>query len=350
MKGQEIINHIVRAKMPDREQVRENCHRQAVGGTVKKRSAWITRVVPVTACAAVLVLCIWAIPGLFSTPIVNTPTEQPPNNPVDSDANTIIPGLPDEVWPDESERGIYIPAIELPTNTDGVEFDMIGLFIYQGRIYTQAAWYYNDDAQYIKENLVGERIGFAKGNINEWSTQDEYATEFAGSAHGYVYTVKGYDESFRLCMTESYTDDDGNDIQWVNFYERLNGIGLGHGHNLFEDRLHLSDNWSHVKYQRNDDWHYSRNNFNDLTGVTDDDIAVFINAMYDGMFENVHETFDINDFYKNGNQTHLYVYMNDGTVIELRLFEGGYVGYQHLGWYFVKIPGEAFDTVFNACT
>lgn len=29
--------------------------------------------------------------------------------------------------------------------------------------------------------------------------------------------------------------------------------------------------------------------------------------------------------------------------------EGGYVGYGPLGWYFVQIPGDAFDAVFIAC-
>jgi len=150
-------------------------------------------------------------------------------------------------------------------------------------------------------------------------------------------------------MTGSYTDDDGNDIEWVNFYERLNGIGLGHGHNLFEGRLHLSGNWDHVQYIRHDDWYYSRDNFKDLTSVTDDDIAEFVNALYDGWFEYVYETVGNTFYYPGREQVLLYFYMNDNTVVELRLFEGGYVGYQPLGWYFVKIPGEAFDRIFNAC-
>ena len=41
--------------------------------------------------------------------------------------------------------------------------------------------------------------------------------------------------------------------------------------------------------------------------------------------------------------------LTDGTVIPLRLIEGGYVGYGALGWYFVRIPGEVFDAVYDAC-
>ena len=288
---------------------------------------------PVAAC---LIIAIAVIVPTFFKNGVNDPILNPPNN---GDNSSMQAG----------ERGIYIPAIELPGKTDGSVMSMIGLFVYQGHIYTQASRYYNEAAEYIKENLVGEKIGFSIGNIDEWSTQDEYAFEFAGTVYGDVYSVKGYDESFRLCMMESYTDDNGNDVQWVNFYERLNGIGLGHGHNLFEDRLKLSDNWNHVQYQPHDDWDYDRNNFCNLTGITDDDITGFVNALYDGWVENVFETTGNNNFYANNNQSHLYFYMNDTTVIELRLFEGGYVGYQHLGWYFVKMPGEAFQKIFNAC-
>ena len=41
--------------------------------------------------------------------------------------------------------------------------------------------------------------------------------------------------------------------------------------------------------------------------------------------------------------------LSDGTTVELRLIEGGYVGYQELGWYFVKMPGDVFDAVLAAC-
>ena len=49
-------------------------------------------------------------------------------------------------------------------------------------------------------------------------------------------------------------------------------------------------------------------------------------------------------------QGHLFFHMSDGTTVELRLIEGGYVGYQGLGWYFVKMPGAAFDAVLAACS
>jgi len=42
MKGQEVINHIIKEKMPDREYVRENCkHQSTVNSKVSQRSIWL---------------------------------------------------------------------------------------------------------------------------------------------------------------------------------------------------------------------------------------------------------------------------------------------------------------------
>ena len=53
--------------------------------------------------------------------------------------------------------------------------------------------------------------------------------------------------------------------------------------------------------------------------------------------------------YDSAVQGHLFCALSDGTTVELRLIEGGYVGYQELGWYFVKMPGDVFDAVLAAC-
>ena len=355
MNGQEIISHIVKAKMPDKEQVRENCHRHAFKDAGKKRSPWVKRIVPTCACAVVAIIAVLAFVrnGLFNTTTPTAANDKPPfqavehtpSAPGDNGQNT--PGV---LTPAETKEGIYIPAIELPENANGTAADMIGFFVYQGHIYTQAAWYRGGDAEFIKKTLVGEKIGYAKGNIDEWSTHDDYAFELAGSVCGDVYTVKGYDESFRLCMIGTFTYDDGHeDEEWISFYERLNDIRLAFGLDLFGDRLGIRDNRNSVRYKLHDDWNYGRDIFNSLIGIADDDIAAFVDMLYQGRFEYVYETVGDTFYYSEREQAHLYIYMDDNTVVELRLFEDGYVGYQHLGWYFVKIPGEAFDTIFEAC-
>ena len=75
----------------------------------------IYRYAGLAACAAVILLCVWAIPVLLNTPVEDNPngtvsisstdphnggqTDNITNLPSDSD--TIIPGLPDEEWPTE---------------------------------------------------------------------------------------------------------------------------------------------------------------------------------------------------------------------------------------------------------
>jgi hypothetical protein len=336
MKGKEIITHSVRAEMPDMEQLKKNSIRQAKEKTVIKRAALAKYLLP-AASLVCIIAAVLAYPGLNNR---FTGNHKNPDAQIDrthsGDNNP-------------AASGIHIPAIELPKSTSGLSTDMLGLFVYQGRIYTQSAWYYNEEADAVK-NLIGDRVGYATGTIDEWSEQEDYSVELAGSVAGDIYTVNGYDPAFRLCMTGSYTDDNGALVEWINFYENLNNITLETGADLFGDRLMLRENRNQVKTQTHDNWNapVSPPVFNDLTDVTDDDIDAFINTLYDSAFEYVYETVGEN-FYFSESQAHLYFEMNDRSTVELRLFEGGYVGYQHLGWHFVKMPGSSFDVIFNAC-
>ncbi|MDR1068437.1 MAG: hypothetical protein LBL36_04240 [Clostridiales Family XIII bacterium] len=251
---------------------------------------------------------------------------------------------------DPAGKGVFIPAIELPENTDDAHGLRLGSFIYQGRIYGHALNFNMVDKTLAVEDLVGEWIGFAKGYLYDYegSKPEDYAEEFAGTVSGDVYTVRGYDPEFRLCMKESSTDDDGNYFERVEFYENLNGIHLMTGADLFGDRLKLRGNWTQIKFQQHDDWNWGRNILNDLTGVSDNEINAFIDELYSSDFEEISTTID-NDFFDESR--HVYFYMNDNTVIGLRLFGSGYVGYESLAfgwWYVVKMPGEAFDKIFTA--
>ena len=125
------------------------------------------------------------------------------------------------------DAGVYIPAIELPETQDGLAMDMIACVVYNGAVYTQGAWLEDASA------LLGEYLGRATGGIDEWSDESEYGVEFAGTVAGELYAVKGYDTGFRICCL----NDDGSAL----LLERLNGITLDTGADLFETRLHLPE-------------------------------------------------------------------------------------------------------------
>lgn len=245
-------------------------------------------------------------------------------------------------------NGVFIPARELPKSSEDAMMDMIGLIVYQGRIYTQGPEYFGENAEKTM-SLVGDHLGTAKGNIDEWSSQEEYATELASTIGGEVYSVKGYDTGFRICTCMEVPDENGQTKLWVQFYECLNGITLTKGSDLFETRLKISGRIQKIEYQTHEDWDYAKENYHEV-------------SLDAGAWDQFMEQVDACDFvythdpkapaeqsiYRN-HQAHVTLTLEDGSQVRLRLFEGGYVGYEPLGWYFVKIPEDIFNKVYEAC-
>jgi len=219
---------------------------------------------------------------------------------------------------------------------------MIPFFTYQGRRYTAASNYRVNEVPAIRE-LIGEKVGYAPGNINEQSGRGEYAVELSGSISGDVYTVNGYSEQFRLCTVSGNV---------VIFFEAFNSDEMVYGSDLFGDCLQLADKWEQVKYVAHSQWdttHPSEYVYRDLQSVSEEDVLSFLTELYASGFENIYESTERGGFYATNNQAHLYFFQDDNTRIDLRMIQGGYVGYEHFIWHFVKMPGEAFNVMFNAC-
>ena len=298
----------------------ENC-------TVKKNKAWL-KWGALAACLCLVVLGSVVIPKITN--------KNPASIPAVDDGQT-----------GNSSHAIYTDRIMLPECTDSdsdeVKADMIGCLVYKGHVYTQGASY-NDDISAV-EHLVGDYIGEAKGTLDEWSMQDDYATEFASTYSGPVYTVKGYDEDFRLCIYVQCGDE-----KWLQFLDNFDGIRLTTGKDLFDDRFHIKGNVTDVHYLTHYDWDYvgvTEHTYKKLS-ITDEQFNEFIDVLCESPFERI----DYSEnpiFYETEVQGHLYLDMNDGTRVELRLMDGGYVGCAELGWFFVRMPGDIFDTVLSSC-
>ncbi|MGI6027769.1 MAG: hypothetical protein ACOX7G_12500 [Candidatus Scatomorpha sp.] len=233
--------------------------------------------------------------------------------------------------PAEADDGIHIPAIELPEPADGLAVDMIACVVYDGAVYTQGEQLDN------AAPLLGEYLGRATGSLDEWSRESDYV-EFAGTMSGELYTVVGYDPGFRICCLGG----DGSAL----LLERLNGITLNTGADLFDTRLHLAERMEGVTYLTHSDWNDAVYDFKPL-GLDEGTVSSFLDELCAGKFVYTWETDP--DIYDRAVQGHLFFAMSDGTTVELRLIEGGYVGYQNLGWCFVKMPGAVFDAVLAAC-
>ncbi len=250
---------------------------------------------------------------------------------------------------DNTDTGVYIQPLELPKNSSASRYSMIGLVVYKGGIYTQAESYFGNEAKQI-DKLVGKHLGYATGSIDEWSSKDEYSEEFASSMAGNVYEVIGYDTDFRICIRKELENENGEKQPVIYFLERLNGITLQTGADLFETRLKISGRISSVQWQSHDDWDYDKGNIQNAV-IDDTLLKEFLKQIDNGSFVYTWKA-DAKEktVYDTQNRAHIFLTMEDGTVIRLQLFEGGYVGYDALGWYFVQIPSEVFDSVFNACT
>ena len=165
---------------------------------------------------------------------------------------------------------------------------------------------------------------------------------------GKVYAVKGYDTDFRICIREEVEDENGDPTLWIQFLERLNGITLNTGADLFENRLHMQGRVKSIQWQSHDDWNSGGENMQDvnLDSACWED---FLNEIDNEKFVYTWTDDADKSIYDTPNQAHLILTMEDGTIVRLRMMEGGYVGYDALGWYFVQIPGETFDAVYAAC-
>lgn len=322
MKGNEFLNKLEGLDADLIEQAADNERRTSVGKKMIFRIA---------AAAAAILLVVGGTVLLWP--------KDAPQSTGDTDGTQGTVSTPALV-----QGGVYIPPIELPESEDGVSMAMIGLVVYKGRIYTQAGFLSQCDDETISR-YVGEHLGTATGTIDEWSEQSEYEKEFASNIAGEVYTVNGYDPSFRICV--KWTNDEGVCIE---FFENLNGITLSRGEDLFGDRLHLAEGYVSVEYQPHEDWDWGTGNFLPLD-LPRETVDALLADVYNAEFRPLGQ--EDSDVYKLP-QAHLWFHMTDGTTVGLRLFEGGMCQYasndfSSFGAVILPISGEAFDAVMAAC-
>ena len=246
-------------------------------------------------------------------------------------------------------EGLKVPALSVPEPKEWAMCDMIGTLVYKGGIYTQTDNMYMDMEAEQKEALLGEYLGHATSSLDEWSSFEEYSKEFASTYEGDVYSVKGYDPQFRVCV-RCEAEYDGEKHLSLFFLERLNDITINTGYDVFEVRLKVREKYVSCKWESHDDWDNARNIYHDLE-LDDETWGRFMDMVDTCKFVYTWDP-DTNSssIYRTDNQIHLYIQLDDGLKVHMRLIEGGYVGYQGLGWYFVKIPEDIFNKVYEACS
>ncbi len=253
-------------------------------------------------------------------------------------SDKFIDKRPDATLNTENSRtAVNIPKTELPKDTNStIKMDMIGLIVYQGRIYTQTDTKVSVESA---ENLLDEKLGTTKGNIDEWSKQDDYAVEFASTVGEQdVYSVKGYDKSFRI-MT--YLKQNGT-LHDAQFYECLNGITVKTGADVF-DKMKVENNIKAARYEDFESWNYGKQQYKEIANIKA--LNSFLNELKNTIpykQESMSYLFESQD----ESQKFVYVILNDGCQVQLRLFKGGYIHYGFLPVFF-KMENEAFNALWN---
>jgi len=235
----------------------------------------------------------------------------------------------------EQNKGIYIPEIKLPSDTEPAA-KMMGLIVYQGRLYLQSS---SADVVNNADKLVGKKLGTTKGNLTEWSTQSDYAVELASTIGVQdVYTVKGYDKSFRI-MT--YGKLSGQ--TYADLFECLNGITVKTGNDVF-GKFEIENNIDSINYEDFDSWNSGKDYYKTLTRF--DQFASFLAALENSIpleQESLSYLFTETDL---TSPKFLQVKLKDGTEVNLRLFKDGYVYYNGINIVF-KVEDSAFTGLWN---
>lgn len=240
---------------------------------------------------------------------------------------------------DTTSNAVTIPTVELPKSPSAeIKGRMLPLFVYKGHIYIQSSttFFTVDGTAPAKEDVLklrGDLLGTTKGSIDEWSSQDDYAKEFASNLGegGKVYTVKGYDSNHRLMVYFEYPDGFGCDI-----YDSFGGLTLKNGADYF-NLLNLKDNVVSYTWESYDSWNNGKNEVKEVKA--DDTFHNFLNSLYDAVpiGENTDMLVENTDF---DSQKFITIKTKDNLNTTLRLFKNGYVYDIQAG--FFKVDDNAF--------
>jgi hypothetical protein len=236
------------------------------------------------------------------------------------------------------EGGLKIPSLILPDTSENASMDMIGLIVYNGKVYTQTATEMDTKSA---ESMLGEKLGKTKGTIDEWSKQDEYAIEFASTIGVEdVYSVKGYDKDFRIMTFSVYEGEIHSE-----YYESFNGMTIYSGEDIF-GKLKISGNVVSAQYQTYSDWDKSVERFYPMEDKH------LLNSFVAELNHTIPYSYDsvekmLGDFRNDEEYRHMIIQLNDGSKITLVVLKDGYVRYGNTDVYF-KMEGSVFEEVWRA--
>lgn len=154
-----------------------------------------------------------------------------------------------------------------------------------------------------------------------------------------MYSVKGYDEDFRLMVYEGQA---GN--QYAEFYECLNGITISSGEDLF-GKLNLVGNVTTAQWRAFSDWDNNMDNYKPISdmGV----LNIFLEELKKTKpLPREQQSDPISNSRNDEEFRELTLTLHDGSTVILTLLKDGYIYYGITDVYF-EMNESMFSKLWN---
>lgn len=215
---------------------------------------------------------------------------------------------------------------------------------YNGSMYTSSyvlSSYDKAEIDAFADGIKGSELAAVYSNRGDfWSEDGSKLSDVDGNINGTICSAVGYDEDFRICVCyERYIESTDETYYGFIVFDKLNGITVSKGSDLFKDRLHL-DEYAEVRILNSDE---NGDHEEKLSG----DFSEFMQAILDGSFiEADHDTRE--SFSKRESYT-LVFYTETGLSTYVSVYPDGYVSMTSGGNTFIEEvnPEACWNVIIN---
>lgn len=224
----------------------------------------------------------------------------------------------------------YLSHYGLNENSDDV-------ILYNGKSYVKTCSLEANDES--KETLLNNYLGKTTGSIDNEATD-----EVTSNVSGKVYTINGYSENFRLGLVRNDKSTGESYIYIFDDVNSLKNLVLSSGSELFNNILHINKYLNFINYYSGTNYKIaSFNQENILTKISEKTQNLFLEALNAASLTSADES-----IFDNSSKTIvLFLYMRDGTTVEIYLTQEGYIFCD--GLYF-KTDDNIFSEVYFSLT
>ena len=191
------------------------------------------------------------------------------------------------------------------------------------------------------DGIKESKLAAVYSNRDEfWSEDSSKLSDVDGNINGTICSAAGYDEDFRICVCyERYIEPTDETYYGFIVFDKLNGITVSKGSDLFKDRLHL-DEYTEVRILNSDE-------NGDYEEKLSGDFSELVQAMLNGRFieadQDTRESFSKRESYT------FVFYTETGLGTYVSVYPDGYVSMTSGGNTFIEEvnPDACWNVIIN---